>query len=620
MIGFKIVQEIAGHAGRRPVLAAVSPILAGLLLFMSAATAAARAAGASGPAHGIAMHGAPALPATFTHLPHANPDAPKGGQLRLGGAGTFDNLNPFTIKGNTPQGLREYVFESLLTRSSSEPFTLYGLLAKSVETPPDRSSVTFRMRPEARFSDGRPVTTDDVVFSHKILKEKGWPFQRNHYGKVDRVEQEGPDLVRFVFKPGGDRELPLILGLMPILPRHKFSAETIERTTLEPPVGSGPYRIARVDAGRSLVYRRNPAYWGRDLAIQRGRYNFDEVVFEYFRDQGTLFEAFKAGDLDARLEDEPSRWASAYDFPAMRNGEALRREVVIGQPAGMSALVFNSRRAPFDDPRVRRAMIHLFDAEWINRSLYHGLYRRTESFFARSSLASARLPADVRERALLAPFPAAVKPDILEGKPHLPASDGTGGDRTGLKDASQLFADAGFAMQGGRMINTKTGRALAFEFLGSNRTQERLVLAYADNLKRLGIQLRLRQVDTAQYWSRMKSYDFDMSQWNWNSSLSPGNEQFNRWSAQAAEREGTFNYAGVKNPAADAMIEALLQAESREEFTSAVRAFDRVLLSGDYVIPLFHARGQWLAWRKRVAFPEKFGLAGVDFDTWWSVR
>ncbi len=598
----------------------MTSVLAVLLALSIAGTTPAPAAGTSGPAHGIAMHGTPALPADFVHLPHANPDAPKGGHLRLGAPGTFDNLNPFTIKGNTPQGLREYVFESLLARSSSEPFSLYGLIARSVETPADRSSVTFRLRPEARFSDGQPVTAADVVFSHKVLAEKGWPFQRSHYGKVAKVEVEGDHLVRFVFKPGGDRELPLILGLMPILPRHKFSAETIDRTTLEPPVGSGPYRIARVDAGRSLVYRRNPDYWGRDLPIQRGRYNFDEVSFEYFRDQGSLFEAFKAGDIDARLEDEPSRWASAYDFPAMRNGEAQRRLVEIGQPAGMSALVFNSRRPPFDDPRVRRALLHLFDAEWINRSLYHGLYRRTESFFARSALSSARLPADARERALLAPFPTAVKPEILEGKPHLPASDGTGGDRTGLREASRLLAEAGFVMQGGRMIAAKTGRPLTFEFLGSNRTQERLVLAYADNLKRLGIQLSLRQVDTAQYWSRMKSYDFDMSQWNWNSSLSPGNEQLNRWSTRAASHEGTFNYAGVKNPAADAMIDALLQAETREDFTSAVRAFDRVLLSGDYVVPLFHAPGQWLAWRKRVAFTEKFGLAGVDFDTWWSVR
>lgn len=299
---------------------------------------------------------------------------------------------------------------------------------------------------------------------------------------------------------------------MPILPRHKYSAETIERTTLEPPVGSGPYLIGKIDPGRALTYRRNPGYWGRDLALRRGRYNFDEVTYEFFRDQGSMFEAFKAGEIDARLEDDPTRWAKAYEFPAMRDGQAKRHAFTIGLPAGMSALVFNTRRAPFDDQRVRRALIELFDAEWINRNLFHGLYQRTESFFARSELASAGRPADATERTLLAPFPKAVAPDILEGRPHLPTSDGTGSDRVGLKSASDLLAKAGYALAGGRMVHTRTGRPLSIEFIASSRTQERLVLAYTDTLKRLGITMRLRQVDSAQYWSRMKAFDFDMAQ------------------------------------------------------------------------------------------------------------
>jgi peptide/nickel transport system substrate-binding protein len=566
------------------------------------------------------MHGAPALAAGFTHLPHVNPDAPKGGLFRLGAPGTFDNLNPFTIKGNTPQGLREYVYEGLLARSGSEPFSLYGLIAASVETPPDRSSVTFRLRPEARFSDGKPITADDVVFSHSVLSQKGWPYQQSHYRKVARVDIVDPHTVRFVFKPQGDRELPLIIGLMPVLPRHRLSADTIERTTLEPPAGSGPYTVSKVDTGRSLTFQRDPNYWGRDLPIQRGRFNFNTITIEYFRDQGTMFEAFKSGDLDARLEDDPGRWAEGYDFPAMRQGLAARREMQIGQPAGMSAIVFNTRRAPFDDQRVRRAFALLFDADWINKSLYHGLYRRTESFFSRSDLASNGRPADARERELLAKFPGTVRPEVLEGRTALPTGDGVGGNRAELKEANQLLAEAGYTLDNGRLVHLKTGRPLAFEFLGSSRTQERLILAYADNLRRLGIQLRLRQVDSAQYWSRMKSYDFDVSQWNWTASLSPGNEQINRWSSRAAATQGTFNYAGVANPAADAMIEALLQSETREGFTSAVRALDRVLLSGDYVVPLFHMPGQWLAWRTRVAFPEKPPLTGIDFDTWWAVK
>jgi peptide/nickel transport system substrate-binding protein len=571
-------------------------------------------------AHGIAMHGEPALPRDFKHLPHANPDAPKGGHLRLGVAGTFDNLNPFTIRGNTPQGLREFVFESLLARSASEPFTLYGLIAEGVETPPDRSHVTFHIRPEARFSDGQPVTVEDVIFSHKVLAEKGWPFHRLHYGKVSTIEVMGPRAVRFNFKARDDRELPLILGLMPVIPRHKMSADQIERTTAEPVVGSGPYTIARVDIGRSLTYRRNPAYWGRDLPLQRGRFNFDEFTYEFFRDQGAMFEAFKAGDLDARVEDDPTRWAEGYRFPAMLNGQVDKRELKIGIPAGMSSLVFNTRRAPLDDQRVRRALIELLDAEWLNKNLYHGLYERSTSYFARSELASSGRPADPLERDLLAKFPGAVRDTIMEGRSDLPVTDGSGNTRAGLKTASELLASAGFTLSGGRMVHKTTGKPLALEFLASSRTQERLVLAYAENLKRIGISLSLRQVDSAQYSARMKSFDFDMAQTLWQASLSPGNEQYNRWSAAAAKAEGSFNYAGVHSPAADAMIGALLGAEKREDFVSAVRALDRVLLSGDYVVPLFHVPGQWIAWRTRIAFPQIPRLTGNDFDTWWSKR
>jgi peptide/nickel transport system substrate-binding protein len=572
------------------------------------------------PAHGIAMHGEPALTADFAHLPYVNPDAPQGGQLRLGSPGSFDNLNPFTIKGNTPQGLREYVFESLMARSADEPFTLYGLIAGGIETPADRSSVTFHLRPQARFSDGQPVTVEDVLFSHSALAEKGWPFHRLHYGKVAKAEAVGPRAVRFTFKVSGDRELPLILGLMPIIPRHKVTIETIDRTTLEPVTGSGPYVIAKVDAGRSITYRKNPYYWGRNLPLQRGRYNFGEISFEFFRDQSAMFEAFKAGALDARVEDDPARWAEGYGFRAMLEGRAMRREIATGLPAGMAAIVLNTRRAPFEDLGVRRALIELLDAEWINRSLYHGLYRRSTSYFARSELASSGRPADARERALLAPFPTAVRADILEGRSHLPVSDGSGNNREALKRAHRLLAQAGFALAGGRMVHQRTGRPLAFEFLASSRTQERLVLSYAENLKRLGITLRLRQVDSAQYSSRLKSFDFDMAQVLWPASLSPGNEQFNRWSAAAAKAEGSFNYAGVHSPAADAMIGALLVASRREDFVSAVRALDRVLLSGDYVVPLFHAPGQWLAWHTRIAFPDKPPLTGIAFDTWWSAQ
>ncbi|MBX9592050.1 MAG: extracellular solute-binding protein [Hyphomonadaceae bacterium] len=569
------------------------------------------------PVHGLAMHGVPRHPAGFSHFPYVNPHAPRGGRLALGVLGTFDSLNPFIIKGASATGLREYVYESLMARSGDEPFTLYGLIAESVELPPDRAWVTFHLRPEARFADGQPITPDDVLFSHAVLKEKGWPYHRSHYGKVAKAERVGERSVRFTFEAAGDREVPLLLGLMPILPKHKLDAETFERTTLKPPLGSGPYRVAHVDAGRSITYRRNPDWWARDLPVMRGRFNFDEIRIEFFRDASILFEAFKAGELDVRLEDDPARWVEGYDFAAVSDGRIVKRELDTGLPSGMSGLVFNTRRPAFQDQRVRRAFILMFDAEWMNRNLFSGLFKRTESFFERSYLSSHGRPADQRERALLAPFLDFVKPQVLEGAYRQPVADGAN-SRANLEAAHKLLLDAGYEVKGGRMM--KLGRRLNVEFLAQTRAQERLLLSYARTLDRLGIELRVRQVDSAQYNVRLKTFDFDMVQWNWSASLSPGNEQINRWSSKAADIEGSLNLAGVKNPAADAMIEALLQADADEDFTAAVRAFDRVLISGDYAIPLFHLPKVWVAHRSDLRFPPILPLAGFDVDTWWSVR
>ncbi len=568
------------------------------------------------PVHGIAMYGAPKHAPGFSHFPYVNPAAPKGGRLVLGSLGTFDSLNPFIIKGVTPGNLREYVYESLMTRSGDEPFTLYGLIAETVEVPDDRSSITFHLREQARFSDGAPITPEDVLFSHAILKEKGWPYHRSHYGKVATAEKIGPRSVRFTFAAPGDREIPLIMALMPILPRHKLDAETFERTTLEPPLGSGPYTVSRVDPGRSLTYRRNPEWWARDLPVTRGRFNFDEVRVEYFRDAASMFEAFKAGEIDVRPEDDPGRWIEGYNFPAVADGRVIKREFDTRLPSGMPALVFNTRRPMFADARVRRAFILLFDAEWINRSLFNGVYQRTQSFFERSELSSHGRPADAAERALLAPFAQYVKPEVLDGTFNLPATDGSGENRASLQAAHKLLTEAGWKLEGGRLV--KGGAPLAIEFLAQTRQQERLMLSYARTLERLGITLRIRQVDTPQYWSRLKNFDFDMLQWTWSASLSPGNEQINRWSSKAADIEGSLNYPGVKNPAADAMIEALLQATTAEDFTAAVRAFDRVLMSGDYVIPLFFLPKVWVANWSQLRFPATQPLGGWDLDTWWA--
>jgi peptide/nickel transport system substrate-binding protein len=588
------------------------------IIALLAALALLAPAAAAEPVHGIAMHGEPKHPAGFPHFPYVNPDAPKGGQLVLGALGTFDSLNPFIIRGVTPSGLRDYVYESLLARSGDEPFTLYGLVAESVEVPEDRSFIVFNLRASARFSDGTPITPEDVLFSHAVLRDKGWPYHRSHYAKVAKAEVAGPHSVRFIFNAPGDREIPLILGLMPILPRHKLDAATFEKTTLEPPVGSGPYIVDRVDPGRSITYRRDPRWWGRDLAVNRGRFNFDEIRIEYFRDAATMFEAFKAGEVEMRPEDDPGRWVEGYRFPAVEDGRVIKREFDTGLPSGMTALAFNTRRPPFDDSRVRRAFLLLFDAEWINRNLYNGVYKRTQSFFERSELSSHGRPADARERALLAPFAQYVKPEILDGTFNLPVTDGSGDNRANLRTAYRLLTEAGYHSKDGRLL--KSGAPLSFEFLAQTRQQERLMLSYARTLERLGIGVRIRQVDTAQYWSRLKTYDFDMIQWTWSASLSPGNEQLNRWSSRAADIEGSLNYPGVKNPAADALIEALLGARGQEDFTAAVRAFDRVLMSGDYVVPLYFLPKVWVAHWSHLRFPAVAPLGGYDLDTWWSER
>jgi len=569
------------------------------------------------PAHAIAMHGAPALPPGFPHFPYVTPDAPKGGRVTVGSSASFDNLNPMIVRGEPVQGMREFVIESLMARSQDEPFTLYGLIAESIDVPDDRSQATFRLDPRATFSDGKPITAADVLFSFEVLRDKGRPNYRTYYKKVANAEALSEHEVRFVFADGSDRELPLILGLMPVLPSHVMNAEKFDETTLTPLIGSGPYRIAAVDPGRSITYRLNPDYWARDLPVNRGRFNFDEIRFDYYREGSTLFEAFKTGAIDVRNEDDPAIWAKGYDFPAVRDGRIVREEMPIGLPAGMTGLVFNTRRPVFADPRVRQALIHLFNFEWINKSFFHGLYKRTQSYFERSVLSSAGRPADAREQALLAPFSDAVLPEIMDGTWRAPVSDGTPHNRTNARRAYEMLEAAGYSLQGGRMVETATGKPLTFEVLASNSGQERLLGAFVGDLAKIGIAARVRVVDSAQYQARLKDYDFDMIQFTWPASLSPGNEQLFRWSSRVAGDPGSYNYAGVENPAADAMIAAMLAAHGNEEFVSAVRALDRVLLSGHYVIPLFHPPAQWIASWKRLAHPEQTPLSGFNLDTWW---
>jgi peptide/nickel transport system substrate-binding protein len=564
------------------------------------------------------MHGDPREQPDFQNFSYANPEAPKGGRARFAKQGSYDSLNPFIVKGVSGDGVREYVYETLMARAYDEPFTLYGLIAETVETPPDRSWVEFTLNPKAKFSDGTPISVDDVIFSHTVLKDRGRPNHRSYYSKVAKVEKTGDRSVRFTFDNSGDREMPLIMGLMPILPSHALTPESFELTTLDPPLGSGPYIVDEVDPGKSLTFKRDPEYWGRDLPVNRGRYNFDEIRVDYFRDASSMFEAFKSGLVDLRDELSPNVWAQGYDFPALRQGKVVKEALPIETPAGMSALVFNTRRPIFADPRVRQALIRLFDYTWIDRTLYHDLFAYSQSYFARSELSSHGRPADATERALLAPFPDAVKPEIMDGTFSFTASEGAGQNREGRVAALKLLNEAGYVLRDGTLVNAETGEPFTFEILARTRSQERLLLTYADALKKIGIDVSIRQVDSAQYERRKQTFDFDMIPNYWGASLSPGNEQSFRWGSAAAKTEGSFNIAGVESEAVDAMIAAMLEAQTREDFVSAVRALDRVLLSGDYVVPLFYLPDQWVAYWTRLKRPDETPLYGYQIDTWWS--
>jgi peptide/nickel transport system substrate-binding protein len=567
--------------------------------------------------HAIAMHGAPALPEGFTRLPHANPDAPKGGRLVQGVLGTFDSLNPFIVKGIAPPSIRGYVVESLMARGYDEPFTLYGLIARRVETDAQRSYVTFHLDPAAKFSDGKPVTAEDVIFSWQLLRDKGRPNHRTYYAKVAKAEAVGEQAVRFDLSGSDDRELALILGLMPVLAKHAIKPDTFEETSFQAPLGTGPYVVGEVDPGKSLVLKRNPDYWGRDLPINRGLWNFDEVRFDYYREANSYMEAFKRGLYDMRNEHDPGRWQTAYDFAAVRDGRVLKETLPTGVPKASTYFVFNARRAIFSDIRVREAISMLFDFEWINHGYFFDLYRRSASYFDGSELSSHGRPADQREKALLAPFAEAVRADVLDGAWSPPVSDGSGRDRTTLKRALDLLAAAGYESRGTELVGGKSGRPLTFEILVTARDEERLALLFSQSLKRAGIAARVRMVDAVQYEGRRLIYDFDMIQNRWDQSLSPGNEQAFYWGSAAADQPGTRNYMGVKSPAVDAMIAALLKAEDRDDFVAAVRALDRVLISGFNVIPLFYLPGQWIARWSTIGRPAKTSLYGYLPETWW---
>jgi peptide/nickel transport system substrate-binding protein len=461
------------------------------------------------------------------------------------------------------------------------------------------------------------VRAEDVLFSWALLRDHGRPNHRQYYSKVAKAEALDPLTVRFDFGGAHDRELPLILGLMPILPKHATDVATFEETSMSPPVGSGPCRVTEVKPGASVTFTRNPDYWGRDLPVNRGLWNFDQIRLDFYREANGQFEAFKRGLYDFRVEGEPLRWHDGYDFPAVRDGEVIRDTIKTGLPQPSEFLVFNTRRQVFSENRVRQALTLLFDFEWINRNYFFGLYTRSAGFFAGSELSAYGRPEDERERELLKPFASHIAPEILDGSYRLPVSDGSGRDRTTLRSALNLLSEAGYDLEGTVLRQRSTKVPLAFEILVTTRDQERIALAYARDLKRAGIEATVRSVDAVQFDQRRLGYDFDMIQNRWDQSLSPGNEQWFYWGSAAADHQGTRNYMGAKDPAIDAMIAAMLAARERPAFISAVRALDRTLMSGFYAIPLFNVGEQWIARWNRIERPATTALTGYLPETWW---
>jgi len=565
--------------------------------------------------HALSMYGDLKYGPDFTHFDYTNPQAPRGGSVNLSAVGTFDTLNPFILKGVAAAGIAK-VFDTLLDASTDEPFSEYGLVAGSVELPADRAWVMFTLRPAARFHDGTPVTAADVVWTFEALKTKGHPFYRAYYAKVTAAEAVGERRVKFTFAPGDNRELPLIVGQLPVLSKAYWSARDFTKTTLEAPLGSGPYAVAAVDPGRSITYRRVPDYWGARLPVNAGRDNFDVIRYDYYRDTTVALEAFKAGQYDFREENAAKNWAVAYDVPAVARGW-IKKELIPNEvPTGMQAYVFNTRRAVFADPRVRRALAYAFDFEWTNTHLFYGAYTRTKSYFSNSELASRGLPGP-GELAVLAPFRDRVPAEVFTTPYDPPSTDGSGYIRANLIAAIGLLREAGWEVREQRLVNVKNGEPLGFEILLGDPSFERVTLPFAKNLQRLGVTARVRTVDSAQYQRRLDDFDFDVTVGGWGQSLSPGNEQADCWTSASAVVPGSRNLAGIKDPVVDALVAQLVAAPDRQALVDRTRALDRVLLWGHYVIP------QWHITSFRVAYWDKFGRPPVaskyalGFDTWW---
>lgn len=601
-----------------------TPMLLAALLLCGAAQA------EEAPAHGIAMNGEPALPADFTHFPHANPDAPKGGEITYCVVGSFDNLNPFILKSmrTTARGIIDtifgnLVFESLMRRSDTEPFSLYGLLAESVEMDAERTYAEFHLNPDARWSDGKPVTPEDVIFTYETFAQKARPPYSTRMNRIDRIEKTGPHSVRFTFNDKADREFPLIVAMTPVIPAHAFDPETFDQATLKPLVGSGPYTIETVRPGERIVFRRNPDYWGENIPSMRGFANYGRITIDYFLNGNAQFEAFKKGLCSAYAGAiytglEPSRIERDFDFPAARDGKVIVESFETKIPPVVTGFVFNTRREKFADPRVRQALSMLYDFGWINANIFDGRYHRTLSYWQGSELSALGRPAGPKERELLAPYADKVLPSVMDGTYGEDADSDRKIDRQTMREALDLLQQAGYRLQDGRLVDAQ-GRPFSFEILITSAEQERFAAVFQRALRRLGIEVSLRLLDDSQMQQRKQTFEFDMliSSVGFSGSLSPGSEQVGRWGSSSANAEGSFNLAGVADPAVDAMIEAMLKARDKETYVAAVRALDRLLISGAYMVPMQHDNSKWIAYWNYLEHPEIAPNNGFDLYSWW---
>ncbi|MAA63439.1 MAG: hypothetical protein CL581_01480 [Alteromonadaceae bacterium] len=569
------------------------------------------------PVHGIAMHGAPKYGPDFSHFDYVNPDAPKGGMLRLAVvANGYDSFNPFVLKGIGAAGIQTYAYDSLLVASADEPFSMYGLIAESMETPEDRSYVTFNINPDARFSDGEPITAEDVAYTFKLLTEEGHPFYRSYYSEVSKVTVEDKLKVRFDFGDTKNHELPLILGQMPVLPKHYWENHDFEGSGLSVPVSSGPYTIDNFEAGRSVTYKRNPDYWAKDLPVNVGRDNFDAIRYDYYSDDTVALEAFKAGNYDFRVESSAKNWATAYTGDALKSGKIKKENIEHERPAGMQAFVFNTRKAPLNNAKVRQALTYGFDFDWANRNLFYNQYTRTQSYFENSELASSGLPSKA-ELELLEPYRDQIPPEVFTKEYHPPSTTGDHTLRDNLRTAMKLLKEAGYEIRDGKMVNAKTGKPLGFEILIWQKTFERVVLPFKQNLAKLGIDVDVRLVDTNQYIQRVRNFEFDVVVQSLAQSNSPGNEQRDYWDSSNADRAGSRNTIGVNDPVVDALVSKIIQAPDRQSLITRTRALDRVLLWSHYVIPQWYLGVDRVAYWHQLQRPETTPSGGIDPRDWW---